>query len=104
MVPATIAAKPPASHSLIVQAIALVSANGLDALQTMSGLGINVVRTWGFCNGCGDNRSIQTSVTLVPFPSKAMRALVAQELVPTVPSESLTQLLPAVPECTRSHR
>ena len=42
----------------------------------MSGLGINVVRTWGFCNSCGAN-SIQTAVLflLLPFYGSGSREL-----------------------------
>ena len=49
------------------QPVVSVTASDLYSLQTMSGLGINVVRTWGFCNGCGAN-SIQTAVNPPPFP------------------------------------
>ena len=42
----------------------------------MSGLGINVVRTWGFCNGCGAN-SIQTAVILLPASHAAVAVVEA---------------------------
>ena len=58
------------------QPIAFVTASDLSSLQTMSGLGINVVRTWGFCNSCGAN-SIQTAVLflLLPFYGSGSREL-----------------------------